>query len=292
MHLDHPYQNLPPASQWLRGNFHAHTNRTDGALSPQELIDAFAERGYDFLSISDHDMLTAAEDYAQWNDRGLVLIPGNEITAHGPHFLHIGAEKRIDPVPDRQEVIDLATRSGGFIVVNHPRWRENFDHCPQALLEKWRGYKGIEIFNTTIGRLRGSSYGLDLWDRLLSQGRRIWGFANDDSHQPVDDIGFGWSMVGTAERSPEAIVAAVEAGQFYASTGVVINRIEAEGNRILIETENADRIVASREHQVRFAVADANLIEVEVPEEAAYVRFECWGRGEQFAWTQPFFVRA
>ena len=62
------------------------------------------------------------------------------------------------------------------------------------------------------------------------------------------------------------------------------------GNRIAIETENADRIVALREIGKRIKVADAKSIEVEVPESAKYVRFECWGRGESFAWTQPFWV--
>ena len=28
--------------------------------------------------------------------------------------------------------------------------------------------------------------------------------------------------------------------------------------------------------------------EIEVPDDARYVRFACWGRGEQFAWPQPF----
>ena len=33
------------------------------------------------------------------------------------------------------------------------------------------------------------------------------------------------------------------------------------------------------------------LLEVEVPADAGYVRFECWGAGETFAWTQPFFIK-
>lgn len=291
MELDHPYENVPPVCEWLRGNLHAHTTRTDGALSPQQLIDTFAERGYHFLAISDHDMLTAAGDYAQWESRGLALLPGNEISANGVHFLHIGAREKIEPIADRQQVIDQATRSGGFIVVNHSRWHKNFDHCPLQRLEAWRGYAGIEIFNSTIGRLEGSAYAVDHWDQLLSQGRKVWGFANDDCHLPVDDIGYGWNVVGAAEATPDAIQAAVMNGRFYASTGVVISRIEVEANRILVETENAERMIASREHQRRFAAVNGKTIEVEIPEGAKYARIECWGRGEQFAWTQPFFVR-
>lgn len=292
MNLVHPYLNLPPLSQWLRGNLHAHTTRTDGAVDPQGVIDSYAARGYHFLSLSDHDMVTGPEDYAEWDSRGLALIPGNEITANGPHLLHVGAREWIEPLADRQEVIRRAIAAGGFIVANHPSWRKDFAHCPDELLERWEGYCGIEIFNGTIGRIHGSAYSLDRWDRLLSKGRRIWGFAHDDTHLREEDVGLGWIVVGTSEATPESILAAVQAGQFYASTGVVLSRIEVEGNRIVVEAENADRIIASRQHQVRFAVADGNRLEVEVPEEARYVRIECWGRGEQFAWTQPFFVEA
>jgi len=64
------------------------------------------------------------------------------------------------------------------------------------------------------------------------------------------------------------------------------------GRRIRIETENAARIVALREVARRFAIADSSVIDVEAPADAQYIRFECWGTGEQFAWTQPFWVKA
>ena len=86
------------------------------------------------------------------------------------------------------------------------------------------------------------------------------------------------------------IVHALRRGNFYASTGVEITDIHVEGLRIRIETTNAERIVASSDWGHCFAVADATTINVEVPKKASYVRFKCWGRGEQFAWTQPFFV--
>ena len=60
--------------------------------------------------------------------------------------------------------------------------------------------------------------------------------------------------------------------------------------RIKIETENAERIVVVGRWGARLEVVDERVIEIEVPCDACYVRFECWGRAEQFAWTQPFFV--
>ncbi len=87
-----------------------------------------------------------------------------------------------------------------------------------------------------------------------------------------------------------AVVEALRNGRFYASTGVIITNIEVDGTTIRLETENAQRIVALQQTGKRFAVVDDRMITVQVPEDARYVRFECWGAGEQFAWTQPFFV--
>jgi hypothetical protein len=48
--------------------------------------------------------------------------------------------------------------------------------------------------------------------------------------------------------------------------------------------------VALKQIGRRFAQVDGSSIEVTVPDDAKYVRFECWGRGECFAWTNPFFI--
>jgi hypothetical protein len=60
---------------------------------------------------------------------------------------------------------------------------------------------------------------------------------------------------------------------------------------ITIETENAGRIVAISDTGGREMVVDSNRIDCKIADDATYVRFECWGEREQFAWTQPFFVK-
>ncbi len=292
MALIHPYEDLPPPENWFRGNLHTHTNRSDGAREPEEVIGDYARRGYGFLMISDHDRVYGERELSAFESHGMTLIPGNEITANGPHLLHVAAGAKVDPYEDRQHCIDNAVEQGGFIIVNHPNYGKDFDHCPISFLETWQGYTGLEIFNGTIGRLPGSPYATDKWDRLLSAGRRVWGYANDDSHQPKDDVGLGWNVVCADRAEPTAIVDALRSGRFYASTGVVITAIEVDGKTIRIATENAERIVAIGLHGRRLAQADAREITFSVPAKSTYVRFECWGRGERFAWTQPFFWRS
>ena len=288
MKLEHPYEDLS-GSEWLRGNLHTHTTNSDGSRTPQTVLDDYADRGYDFLVISDHDIHTSLEDYATLDSRGMVLIPGNEITRGGPHVLHVNSDQKIEPHEDRQQVIDEVNGSHGFIIVNHPNWTTRFNHCPIEKMEEWNGYIGMEIYNGVICRLDGSPYATNKWDILLTAGRRVVGFANDDSHAD-QDVGLGWTMACVRERTLEAVVEALLHGHHYASTGVNISGIHVDGTRIRIETENAQRIVALQDIGKRLAVADDSAIEVDVPEAAKYVRFECWGQGESFAWTQPFHV--
>lgn len=314
--LDHPYSDLA-AGDWLRGNLHAHTTRSDGRRPPQAVIDDYANRGYDFLMLSDHDVWTSLDDLGGLESRGLVLLPGNEITAGGPHILHVNAGGLVPPHARRQETLnEIAADAGSFAVACHPNW---LFACPGAAfsrvpmhphttfsqLSEWVGCAGLEIYNGATARLDGSPYATNVWDLLLATGRKVWGFANDDSHRAEGDIplpgkvdhtplmrsdmALGWNVV-RAERSGPAIVDALCRGRFYASTGVEITAIRVEGMTVRIETRNAGRLIAFRETGRRFAQVEGSVLEIEVPDDARYVRFEAWGHGEQCAWTQPFFV--
>ncbi len=279
---------------WIKGNLHTHTTRSDGTLSPQDVVDRYAKLGYGFLSFSDHDNMATENEHRKLNSNGLILIPGTEISINGPHLLYIDCEKDIGQSSCRQEILnrisEIFRQTGrGFAVINHPDWENQFNHCTIEQLMEWTGYLGIEIYNGVIGRLDGSPYAVNKWDMLLSRGRKVWGFANDDSHRP-DEIGFGWNVVFAREKTKQAIVDAIMKGNFYCSTGVVIRWIECSGERIYLETENAKKIAAIRDVGRRFSVVYNSSIEVEVPHEAKYVRFECWAEAEQMAWTQPIFI--
>jgi hypothetical protein len=273
---------------WLKGNLHTHTTASDGFRTPQATLDGYARRGYDFLMISDHDRLLPHDGL---DAHGMILIPGNEISADGPHILHVGARSVIPPHPDRQNVLEAINRESGFAVACHPNWREHFAHWPRELLERHNGYLGIEVYNSVIRRLPGTPLATDRWDRLLGLGRRIWGFANDDTHRPEDE-GLAWNMVQCASREPAAVVEALCAGRFYATTGVTIDRIAVRGHTLTVQTRNAQRIIAYVDFGQRLTTVDDHVITVTVPENAPfhYVRVECWGPGEQMAWTQPFFL--
>ena len=284
--LDSPYSNesLP----WLKGNLHTHTTNSDGDLTPQATVQAYADLGRDFLMISDHDHFTNPADL---DPRGMILIPGNEITALGPHLLHVNARRCIGPEADRQATIDAINADGGFCIVNHATWLVEYNHCDQKLLETWRDYTGMEIFNGVVRRAEGSALSTDRWDRILSTGRKVWGFANDDSHEACDR-GLAWNVVQCEKASRADIVRSMRQGRFYASTGVAIDRIQVEGAALTIDSADTQRYYVVSEHGRVLEALDGPRLDYRLPENFAYpyIRVECWGAGDAMAWTQPFFI--
>lgn len=286
--IKNPY--LDAATPWWRANLHTHTNRSDGADLPQVVVDDYASRGYDVLALSDHDGLTAVSDV---DDRGMLLIPANEVSTAGPHLLHIDAHTLVSPDPDRQSVIDSIVNDGGLAVLCHPNWQADHDHYPRALLTRLRGYLGIEIYNAVLRRSTGAPLATDRWDTLLTAGMRVWGFAHDDAH--VDgDRGLAWIMLHAPTCSREAILSALRAGRFYASTGLALTHVGVAGATITVTAKGAHSIVAigDEARRVAWATGDSLTVRLDEGDPWTYVRFECRGAGEAMAWTQPFFIEA
>jgi hypothetical protein len=272
---------------WLRGNLHTHTQRSDGAASPQDTILHYARLGYDFLMLSDHDVLA---DYRGLDAHGMTLLRGVEVCGGGPHLLDVGARRLVNAQSDLQRQIDQINRQSGFVVLCHPNWEDDYDHYPFSQLTALKDYRGIEIFNGTVIHMTGNHLATDKWDRLLAAGRRVWGYANDDAHG-LSDRGLGWNVVRVKARTPGAILAALKNGSFYASSGAEISEIRVHGSHIHLEAPNADRIAVVAPGSCRVAVVDGSVLDYDVSNLAApYFRVECYGRGGMMAWTQAMAI--
>ena len=64
-------------------DLHIHSNKSDGKLSPKEIIDMAAKHGVKVIAITDHDTVAAhtkqVHDYAE--EKGVVLLTGIEISS-------------------------------------------------------------------------------------------------------------------------------------------------------------------------------------------------------------------
>jgi predicted metal-dependent phosphoesterase TrpH len=63
-------------------DLHTHTNRSDGTLTPQELVALAAERGLDVVAVTDHDTTDGLEEATREGLRvGVEVVPGVEFSS-------------------------------------------------------------------------------------------------------------------------------------------------------------------------------------------------------------------
>jgi len=77
-------------------DLHLHTNRSDGADSPEELVERVIKAGLDAFAITDHDNLAALEPASQYltlrteeTGRKVMFIPGVELAIESGRELHL-----------------------------------------------------------------------------------------------------------------------------------------------------------------------------------------------------------
>ena len=68
------------------GDFHTHSTRSDGLLTPTELVDLAASRGVRVMALTDHDTLDGLEEAeaAAARHPGFLLVPGVELSCDVP----------------------------------------------------------------------------------------------------------------------------------------------------------------------------------------------------------------
>jgi hypothetical protein len=276
---------------WWKGNLHTHTTQSDGIYSPEAICRLYADREYHWLCLSDHDQVTPIPE----ETHGLLVMKGCEITAGGPHILHVGAEDSIAPDSDRIKVLHQITDEPGFAILNHPNWEKTFTHWPQSLIEAMPPcYAGIEIYNGVTERQEGNPAATDRWDMLLSKGYRVWGYCNDDLHREAD-FARAWNQVHAESLTQDRLMEGLVSGTFYGSTGVQLSSLQTVGNIIRIVSTNGSLCVVIMDWGIELAripgrAWELDLERLQTKQGASYLRFEIWGDAGTRAWTQPIYL--
>ncbi len=194
------------------------------------------------------------------------LIQGEEISAHfrgdPVHVCAINVcdlikpqegKTMVDTIEKNVHAVQAQRDSTGqpmFAQVNHP----NYGMTMTA--EDIARAKSVRFFEVYNGHPTVRNYGDDLhtateriWDIVLTlrladgTGQVIYGVASDDAHDflefaPLNENpGRGWVMVHADRLSPESIVAAMERGNFYASTGARLRDLGYDGKQLRIQVE-------------------------------------------------------
>ena len=215
---------------------------SDGDTDPDGVIAWYVDHGYNFLSITDHNHITAPADYSRWESEDFILISGNEVSdacRDKPiHLLALGLyDESVKPAHGEtirktmQNNIDVISAAGALPVLAHP----NFGWAFGA--EEMAGVEGCRLFEVLNAHPAVNNAGDDthqsteeMWDTVLSTGKVLYGIGTDDMHVLATYPGKSWVMVRAEELTEEAILDVLHEGAFYVSTGVVLRDVEPAGS--------------------------------------------------------------
>lgn len=304
--------------KFYKGNLHLHTTKSDGALSPEDTVAAYKEKGYDFLSITDHRIWNSDTSYG---GDDMLIIPGTEIDGSfvkefcgkenwachhlvvidpgegfkGVPFEH---EQRFESAndPDGKKVysnlMDIIKGRRAIAIYCHPGWSrvELEDMLPLD------GCFSLELYNNGCYFEGNCADALNYWDSLLRRGIKVFGVAVDDNH-PVYTIGGGWVCVKAASLSQKDVISSLLSGSFYASTGPEIYDFYVENGVAHLECSPCRKIHFAQYNMPGKSSWNENgsLItkgEYKLREnQFQYVRVECEDEFGKRAWTNPIFLK-
>jgi predicted metal-dependent phosphoesterase TrpH len=106
----------------LKADLHVHSvGSYDGSASVEEILDAAVEAGLDAVAVTDHDEIEQSLEAADRADeRGLVGVPGVEVSTEEGHLLALGVEQRPSANESVPDTIERVRELGGAAVVPHP----------------------------------------------------------------------------------------------------------------------------------------------------------------------------
>ncbi len=210
---------------------------------------------------------TLAEFSPKFEEPGRFLfIPGEELTDKyklAPVHMGVvnlrevikpqGGDSVLEVIQRNVDAVYAQRKATGqpmFPHINHPNFRWGI--TAEELMPV-RGLKFFEVYNghpSVFNEGDKLHAGLEkVWDISLAHRLTdlklgvLYGLATDDSHHyhtiavGRSNSGRGWVMVRAKDLSRDSLVAAMEAGDFYASSGVTLKDLKAEGSKLSIEVD-------------------------------------------------------
>lgn len=301
--------------KWFKGNTHTHTLNTDGRDIPYDVAKWYRERGYNFIVMTDHEYITNIEPLNSLLGRTgqFLVISGQEVTDSSEgkpiHSNGLGLTKVVMPsklstrVASLQKNIDNIRAGGGIPQLNHP----NFGWALSANeIKQLKGLKLMEIYNghPMVNNMGGGGQpsAEAIWDELLTSGMQIYGIGDDDVHQleskgeAIEALpGQAWIYVQARELTSDAILKAIDSGEFYTSIGVELAEYKADKTEISIKVKATNY----SKYRIQFIGNGGKVLQESLEPNATYkikgdegyVRAKIYESNGRIAWTQPVFLK-
>ena len=223
--------------------------------------------------------------YLHMNSIGSTFATGKPI-GETPQGANIPWTELID-----RAIAGLQYEDGGGVTINHPIWTmdtTNATKLTMNLIYRMLDYDprvlGIEIYNHTCERSTHNGWALEMFDQILSTGRRCWGLAVPDHDFPgfaAGNVAGGRNVLLVPEATEHECLKAYRDGRFYAKiygTALKFDDISLNGRTVTVSAPNAEQIemVTNRGTEVvRGSVATFT-----IPLGAIYVRVHAHGLGD------------
>jgi hypothetical protein len=215
-HLYNPYTNWNSDSI-LKANLHAHTTAwggaTNGKNSPKELIEAYQEKDYDIIGISNYFNINTDFDtnkyYIPLYEHGLNILKTHKQAINPKEILYFDFPL-FQNTSQKQQIINKLKEKGALVSINHPKFMNGHTFEDLKLLT---GYHFIEVLN----HYRVSD---KYWDKALSAGKLSWILGNDDVHDLSGKWNHFvmWNMIKRGKNKNEVLANLIE-GKSYGMRG-------------------------------------------------------------------------
>ena len=283
-----------------------------------------------------HVKLKTYEEYKElFEESGkFLIIQSEEITDHfGGKPLHLNAtniQKKINPQGGNsilnvlQNNIDAVLRQRDalnipmIVHINHP----NFGHAisledmialkNEKFFEVYNGHPSVNNLGDSIHISTESMWDLINIAYIKNNKPLMYGLATDDSHnyhvkgRKWSNAGRGWVMVQTDSLNPKSLISALEAGEFYASTGIELKNLILDNNKLSIEVKKETDITyqisfigckKGKTEPEEFMSVEGNMASFELTNDILFVRCKIISSKlhanpiedllYETAWTQP-----
>lgn len=169
-------------------DLHVHTTHSDGISTVKEILKACRKAGLDGVAVTDHDTVSGALEALRIKPRGLIVIPGVEVSTSRGHVVALGVKDPIRSGMSVPETVEAIHDLGGFAVVAHPYDVLRGGMGPKAA--EGSGADAVEVMNAMSRPFSICSW---LAGRLA---RRLGlpGVAGSDAHS-ADAVGYGYTVL-------------------------------------------------------------------------------------------------
>jgi hypothetical protein len=187
----------------VSGAFHVHTSRSDGSGSVEEVAEAAARAGLQFVIFTDHGDASRPPEPPRYRG-GVLCLDAVEISTTSGHYVAVGLPEAPYPLGgEARDVVEDVARLGGFGIAAHPespkpalRWAEwtaPFDALEWLNADsEWRDERAVRLAGAFLGYpvrpvgtiaslLDRPESALRRWDTLTLE-RRITTIAGVDAH--------------------------------------------------------------------------------------------------------------